>query len=75
MIKFLYRLKRNAGQPGPTPLRSGDDPFAHPEIASMDLRMLADLPPEQLRDREGDKRAESPSPVRRLSLDPKTCVS
>jgi hypothetical protein len=37
--------------------------------------MLADLPPEQLRDREGDKRAESPSPVRRLSLDPKTCVS
>jgi hypothetical protein len=75
MIKFLYRLWRNGGQTAPTPWHRSDDPFAHQQIASMDLRMLADLPPEQLRERVGKKGAESPGPAQRLALDPKRCIS
>ena len=76
MFEVLYRRKRNAGRTTPTcRRRDEDDPFAHPQIASMDLRMLADLPPEQLRDCESDKGAESPRPAQDLALDPKRCVS
>jgi hypothetical protein len=51
------------------------DPFAHPQIASMDLRTLADLPPEQLRDVESRKNVDGLTPARSFSPSGKVCVS
>ena len=65
MFKFSYRLRRSSERTAPTASRGGDDPFAYPEIAKMDLRMLADLPPEQLREGvEGVKKPEAGLRVR-----------
>ena len=60
IFKFFYRSKRKSGdRSAPAFLQERDDPFAHPLIACMDLRLLADLPPEQLRDSENSRCTES----------------
>ena len=69
MFKFLYSLQPSAGPRLGTARRGIDDPFVEPEIANMDLRMLADLPPEQLRDREGREGVGKPEAGRDPSLD------
>ena len=75
MFKIFYSLKRNADLTARTAAQRTDDPFAHPQIASMDLRMLADLPPEQLRDGERKKTGERSRSVQDLALNRKICVS
>ena len=76
ILKLFYRSKREPDRrSAPTALQERDDPFAHPQIASMDLRLLADLPPEQLRDGESSKRSESLRPAKRSVLRGKMCVS
>jgi hypothetical protein len=75
-FKFFYRWKREPYRHSAAlALQSGVDPFAHPQIASMNLRTLADLPPEQLRDVESCKSADGLRPARSPSLSGKICVS
>jgi hypothetical protein len=58
-FKFFYRWRRRSDRHSAAFARQGRvDPFAHPQIASMDLRTLADLPPEQLRDVESRKNVD-----------------
>jgi hypothetical protein len=76
MFKFFYRWNRESDRHAALSARQiRDDPFAHPQIASMDLRMLADLPPEQLRDVESSKRLESSRLTQSPVLSGKMCVS
>jgi hypothetical protein len=58
MFKFIYRMRPSAERGAPTAPEASDDPFAYPEIASMSLQMLADLPPDQLRERKATRDAE-----------------
>ena len=75
MFNFFYRSNRDADRHmAPPALGKGDDPFAHPQIASMDLRMLADLPPEQLRDDEWCKRVENSTRAQSPVLRGTMCV-
>jgi len=75
-FKFFYRWKREPDRrPAPSALQGGVDPFAHPQIASMNLRTLADLPPEQLRDGESSKSVDGLRAARSPSLSGKICVS
>jgi hypothetical protein len=76
MFKFFYRWKRVSDRRSAAfALQGGVDPFAHPQVASMDLLTLADLPPEQLRDVEGSKLAEGSRLTRSPVLGGKMCVS
>jgi hypothetical protein len=75
-FKFFYRWKRDPDRRlAALAPQSGVDPFAHPQIASMNLRTLADLPPEQLRDGESSKSVDGLRAARSPSLSGKICVS
>ena len=71
MIKLIYWLTFWKDRVPHDIRRGQNDPFCHPQIASMDLQMLADLPPEQLRDRESARS----QPTMTSSRNPKLCTS
>ena len=60
IVNFFYRpMRKSDPRSAPRFVQERDDPFEHPLIAGMDLRLLADLPPEQLRDSEPSRSSES----------------
>jgi hypothetical protein len=74
MLKFIYRLRSSATHGAATVSEASDDPFAHPAIASMDLRMLADLPPDELHECKAAGDAERRRSAEGLSCTPKSCA-
>ena len=52
MVKFIFRTLFPASRSASFLPAAYDDPFADAQIANMDLEALADLPPEELRDRK-----------------------